>query len=70
MILAHSFNQINLRRARVLHLMCKCGKRYKTSTELEFYDIFRYLIRFYASGNYFENMHPFADKRQFTDQNV
>ena len=27
-------------------------------------------MRFFTSVNYFENMNPFADKTQFTEQNL
>ena len=50
--------------------MGQCAKGYKTSTELDFYKVFGHLMRFCGSVIYFENMNPFADKTQFTDQNV
>ena len=50
--------------------MRKCGKGYKTSTELEFFNIFGNLVRFCASVIYFENMNPFEDKTKSTDQNL
>ena len=37
--------------------------------EFRFYNIFGHLI-FCTRVNYFENMKPFADKTQFTGQNL
>ena len=38
--------------------------------EFKFYNIFWHLMRFCTRVNYFENMKPFADKTQFTEQNL
>ena len=38
--------------------------------EFRFYNIFGHLMIFCTRVNYFENMKPFADKTQFTGQNL
>ena len=38
--------------------------------EFKFYNIFGHLMRFCTRVNYFENMKPFADETQFTEQNL
>ena len=38
--------------------------------EFKFYNIFGHLMRFCTSVDYFENMNPFVDKKQFAEQNL
>ena len=65
MILLHSYNQILI---YVEHLL-QVRERME-DLEFKLCNIFGHLMRFCTRVNYFENMKPFADKTQFTEQNL
>ena len=65
MILLHSYNQILKYVEHMLQV-----REGMEDLEFKFYNIFGHLMRFCTRVNYFENMKPFADKTQFTEQNL